>query len=233
MAKRLTIEEFIKRSNKIHNNKYDYSLVNYINTHTKIKIICPIHKIFEQIPKSHLIGKGCNKCKYENSKKTTKKFIEQSKKIHGDLYDYSLVNYKNYKTKVDIICGEHGVFSQLPYNHCLGANGCPFCTGHKNIKFKEKKLYIFYDKTYSLYKIGFSQTPKIRIKRLKMDTKSDLIVIKIYNKLATIESNVHKMLKMNRLNHPIKHNGYTEWFNLDNKKLNEIISFVDTYNNHG
>ena len=52
---------FIEKAKKIHGNIYDYSLVNYINNHTKIKIICE-HGIFEQTPKKHLFGQGCKKC---------------------------------------------------------------------------------------------------------------------------------------------------------------------------
>ena len=46
MAKRLNIEGFIKRSNVIHHNKYDYSKVEYVNSSTKVCIICPIHGEF-------------------------------------------------------------------------------------------------------------------------------------------------------------------------------------------
>lgn len=65
-ARRTTIDEFINKSNKIHKNKYDYSLVDYVNTNTKVKIICPIHGEFEQAPELHIIGCGCPKCKYDN-----------------------------------------------------------------------------------------------------------------------------------------------------------------------
>ena len=51
--------DFIEKANLVHNNKYDYSLVNYINNKTKVKIICKIHGAFEQIPDSHLRGRGC------------------------------------------------------------------------------------------------------------------------------------------------------------------------------
>ena len=59
---KLTTEEFIKKAREIHGDKYDYSLVDYKNAHTKIKIICPIHGEFEQAPFNHLNGKGCLKC---------------------------------------------------------------------------------------------------------------------------------------------------------------------------
>lgn len=62
MPKKTTLEQFINRANIIHNNTYDYSLVEYKNTNTKVKIICNDHGIFEQEPKSHLLGMGCFKC---------------------------------------------------------------------------------------------------------------------------------------------------------------------------
>ena len=62
--RKLTSEEFIERANIIHKNKYDYSLVNYINARTKVKIICPIHGVFSQSAGSHLHGCGCPACAY-------------------------------------------------------------------------------------------------------------------------------------------------------------------------
>ena len=64
MAK-LTQDQFINRSKEIHDGKYDYSKVNYINTNTKVKIICKIHGEFEQTPKGHLKGFGCKACAME------------------------------------------------------------------------------------------------------------------------------------------------------------------------
>ena len=117
---------FTLKSKKIHKNKYDYSLVNYKNNYTKVKIICPKHGIFEQAPNNHLIGHGCHEC--GNSKKlTTKKFIEKAKKIHFNKYDYSLVKYKNYKTKIKIVCSKHGIFEQTPDNHISKNQNCPKC----------------------------------------------------------------------------------------------------------
>ncbi len=71
-------------------------------------------------------------------KKTTKEFIESARKIHGDKYDYSKVEYVNNSTKVCIICPEHGEFWQTPSNHVNGSRprGCPVCgiaeTNRKN-----------------------------------------------------------------------------------------------------
>lgn len=119
-------EQFIKKANKIHNNKYDYSLVEYINAKTKIKIICPIHGEFEQTPDNHLQGQQCGKCR--GLHKTNNDFIKEAKEIHGNKYDYSLIEYIDRKTKVKIVCKEHGVFEQLTYAHLYG-QGCPKCIG--------------------------------------------------------------------------------------------------------
>jgi hypothetical protein len=111
---RITTEEFIKKAIKIHGDKYDYSKVNYIDAHTKVCIICPIHGEFWQTPNNHLTKYGCKKCAMDalnsNKPRSTEEFIKIAKKLHGNKYDYSKVEYKNCKTKVCIICPKHGEF---------------------------------------------------------------------------------------------------------------------------
>jgi hypothetical protein len=124
--KKMSTEEFIKRSIEKHGDKYDYSLVEYKNLDDKVKIICKEHGIFEVSPTGHLRGQDCNKCYLKTRTKGVDKFIEQSKAIHGDFYDYSKVEYKNTDTKVIIICPEHGEFLQTPYLHAKGS-GCKLC----------------------------------------------------------------------------------------------------------
>ena len=121
-------EDFISRSNEIHNNKYDYSKVKYINSQTKVCIICPKHGEFWVTPNNHLRGKGCPKC--SGKYKTTQEFIELAKKVHNNKYDYSKTIFVNNATKVCIICPEHGEFWQRPYQH-LNGNGCPECAFEK------------------------------------------------------------------------------------------------------
>lgn len=57
-----TTIEWIEKAKEIHGNKYDYSKAIYINSKTKLTIICPIHGEFEQAPSEHLGGKGCKYC---------------------------------------------------------------------------------------------------------------------------------------------------------------------------
>jgi len=124
----MTTDEFIEKANKIHNNKYKYP-DTYINTKTKIKIICPEHGEFFQTPNKHFIGQGCPICN-GGVKMTTEEFIEKANKIHNNKYKYP-DTYINSKTKIKIICPEHGEFFQMPNNH-LQQNRCPKCVG-KNI----------------------------------------------------------------------------------------------------
>jgi len=81
MAIRKTTEEFINNAKKVHGDKYDYSLVDYIGALNKIKIICPIHGIFEQAPSNHLSGNKCYMCNtaYKFNKKNLLK--NQNKNI--------------------------------------------------------------------------------------------------------------------------------------------------------
>lgn len=70
-------------------------------------------------------------------RKTTEQFIEEAKKIHGNEYDYSKVDYINNRTKLCIICTKHGEFWQSPRQHLRG-QGCPKCGAFKNRKYTVK-----------------------------------------------------------------------------------------------
>ena len=72
MSKRLTNEEFIERANIKHKGKYIYTETEYVDNLTPIKIIYPIHGVFEQTPNSHLQGKGCQKCGHEATNQKNK-----------------------------------------------------------------------------------------------------------------------------------------------------------------
>lgn len=133
--KKLTTEEWIQKAHKIHGDKYDYSKVDYINSRSKVCIICPIHGEFYQLANNHLQGIGCPRCSYtkrgEEERSNTEEFIKKAKQIHGDVYDYSKVNYITSDKKVEIICPIHGSFWQTPSKHLSGKR-CPECFGtHK------------------------------------------------------------------------------------------------------
>jgi len=144
---KLSKKDYIKRSNIIHKYKYDYSLMEYIDSYTKIKIICPIHGIFEQNANSHLLGTGCPSCK-KVKKLTNDEFINRSNHIHCNLYDYSLTDYKNIQTKVKIICPIHGIFKKSPAKH-LNGSGCNKCKQTKG----EKQVRLFLENNNINYEL--------------------------------------------------------------------------------
>jgi len=145
MRRKLTTKEVVERFKKVHGEKYDYSLVEYVESHTNVLIVCPLpeHGEFPQTPSNHLRGSGCLKCSeqkgYFNKRKTKQDFIKQAKEVHADKnYSYEKVDYKNTHEKVIIICPlpEHGAFPQTPSNH-LGGQGCPDC-GRNSTREKQK-----------------------------------------------------------------------------------------------
>ncbi|MBL7870387.1 MAG: DEAD/DEAH box helicase family protein [Cyclobacteriaceae bacterium] len=157
----------ISKFKEVHGDRYDYSLVEYINTDTKVKIICKIHGEFEQASSSHLKGSGCPECA-GNIRYDEEQIISKFTEVHGDGYDYSLVEYFNRNTKVKIICKIHGVFEQTPSSHLKGA-GCPECAG--NIRYDPEKV-IFKFKEVHGDRYDYSLVEYINIdKRVKIICK--------------------------------------------------------------
>lgn len=123
-------EEFIRIATIVHNGRYDYTNVNWVDTKTKICIVCPKHGDFWQWPYDHLKGCGCRLCAIEQTseknKMTLEDFIQRANIIHNKKFDYSKSVYKSYDVKLTIICPIHGEFEQTPHMHLMG-QGCPYC----------------------------------------------------------------------------------------------------------
>lgn len=124
------ITDFIAKANTIHNNLYDYNLAIYVSNKIPIKIICPIHGVFEQRPSAHLKGQGCPKCGVESKKLSREEFISRANKIHNSKYNYSKVKILGTRNKIEIVCPEHGSFWQRMDQHLAGT-GCPICSDSK------------------------------------------------------------------------------------------------------
>ena len=71
-------EKFVKKANEVHNGRYDYSQALYKHLKNKIKIICPVHGMFEQIPDNHLQGKGCPLCHSSKGELAIKNHLDNS-----------------------------------------------------------------------------------------------------------------------------------------------------------
>lgn len=125
--KKHTNESFIEKAISVHGNKYDYSKVNYLNSQSKVKLICAEHGEFEQIASDHInLGCGCLDCSGKK-KHTNESFIEKASEVHDSHYGYSKVEYVSAREKVIITCPDHGYFEQAPASH-LSGQGCPSCS---------------------------------------------------------------------------------------------------------
>jgi very-short-patch-repair endonuclease len=154
-----TTQEFINESKNIWNDRFDYSLTEYVNSNTKIKVIDTKNgKILEQLPNNHLYGHIANTI-------TSEEFINESKLISNNLYYYDKCEFKNKTNKVILICPYHGEFKVMPHLH-LSGYVCPNCdetiASKKIIKFL-KKYNIIYLRQHKFEKLIFDfYIPSIR-----------------------------------------------------------------------
>lgn len=161
MFKVLTTEKFIEKARTIHGDKYDYSKVDYKGTKIHIKIICPIHGEFEQIPNNHLSGNGCKKCfsnrQYINHISDKEEFINKALLKHINKYTYQNVIYKNNNEKVIITCPVHGNFQQTPKGH-LSGYGCIKCLYDNKVVKPPLLLEDFIDRANKVHNNKYNYT---------------------------------------------------------------------------
>lgn len=135
MGNKVTREEFLKRANHTHNNKYDYSNTDVSNK--RLIIVCPIHGEFEQSKMGHLVGRGCRKCGFlaVGAKKWLSKehMVSEIIKIinNNDNYwfDENQIYYglRPLMKKININCKMHGEFTRS-YNEIVTRGRlCPIC----------------------------------------------------------------------------------------------------------
>lgn len=163
MSSKLTTEIFINKAKEIHGDKYDYSKVIYIKSKEKVKIICPLHGIFEQIPNSHLTKQGCATCA-GNVKLTIDTFINRSNIVHNNYYIYDKVMYISLFKKIEILCPKHGLFNQRPADHLAG-KGCVSC-GYEKLKIKDfasRARLVHSDKYNYQFVIYKNKTTEVKI----------------------------------------------------------------------
>ena len=214
MPKKKTQEEVIQDFIKAHGDKYDYSLVKYVNNITPVKIICRKHGMFEQKPEKHKAGQGCPDCGREKTmmakRITWDGFITEAKAIHGEKYEY--VKDENIATHgwAKIKCKKHGWFRQKVYSHLQG-HGCDKCAREKNAnkraitkdEFLEKAKEKHGDKyDYSL--VGDIKNNRTKVK-IRCNTCGTVFEQKVNNHLngqgcpkcrtSKLESETEKVLK--------------------------------------
>jgi uncharacterized C2H2 Zn-finger protein len=137
-----SLDSFIRKAEKIHGKKYNYSKFKYTNIFTPSIITCFKHGDFSQDPNNHLSGRGCPQCgiilSSDKKRYSKEEFVEKAVKAHGfNRYDYSTAVYKSSNKKVAIKCNKcFKVFMQTPSSHLTGT-GCPVCNesrGEKSVR---------------------------------------------------------------------------------------------------
>ncbi len=213
--------QFIIRSNKEHNNGYDYSKSKYKDTKTKLEIICPSHGSFWQAPLSHMRGTGCPKCA-GNKKSNLEEFARKSNLIHQNMYIY-FGPYKNTLSKIEIKCEEHGSFWQTPSNH-LSGHGCPGCASHGFDCTKPGILYYIKDIISGLYKVGITNSDVKKRYGVKFKEVKTIKtwVFKLGQEAYDLEQEYHNtFLEFRLYNKNFVGYGPTEFFSKDILKLNK------------
>lgn len=225
-----TTNEFIIGAIEVHGDMYDYSLSKYNNAHEPVKIICKSHGIFNQNANSHIKGRGCPECaKLKlglSLRGCTSSFINKSKLVHGDMYDYSSVQYQTNTTKVKIRCNIHGVFDQSPADHLSGC-GCPLCNCRGFNPSLKGTLYILLSECGAFMKIGITNNIRQRIKKLKWATPFGFDIYHTYTGDGKLVQSKEK--QFHSLFHKVSlgnFDGYTEWFHY-NHDINEYLENIN------
>ena len=229
MPKRLTTEQFIKDCIKTHGGgRYSYDRTVYVSIYEKVEIYCDKCKeYFWQEAHSHRRGFGCNQCGINRTARkktlTTKQFISDAKKAHGDFYDYSKTVYKADRWKVEIFCPTcQCYFRQVASDHKQG-HGCTNCrrnafspTEYGNAH-HEATLYVIHmwGMDENFYKIGItSKSISERFRYLK-NYQYEVLYEGSFSgyDARMLEIKLHSSHKKYRYNPYEKFYGYTECFN--------------------
>ena len=143
-----TKERFIEEMNRIYGKKLKFNFNEYKGLNYGVTAICPKHGEINHKAAYWLSGKGCDYC---NGKFFPKDFVKLAKKVHGDKYDYSKTEIpKSQRSKVTIICPEHGEFKQFVCLHLSGCK-CPSCAAYPNRLTKEERGELFIQKAKERY----------------------------------------------------------------------------------
>lgn len=179
-------EIFIAKAQKVHNNKYSYPNSIYLGSSFDIEINCPSHGSFWQKAGNHLFGQKCGDCS-KNKKSNTQKFIQKAIRVHGDLYLYFKIKYDGSKKDVEIVCQKHDSFWQRPNNHLNGA-GCPDCKKEKMNLILKNDIQYFIERASIIHNNKYSY--------LLMEYKNNKFKIDI----ICLEHNIFKQTPSSHLN---------------------------------
>lgn len=230
-SQRQTRDGFILLANKAHSYLYDYSLVVYKNSTTKVDIVCSLHGVFSMLPLNHLRGQKCPACAQEartDGQRTTQQdFLHKCSKLKKENLSFEQAYYVDDKTKVNVTCKVHGIYSVVPSN-LLQGQGCPKCMKCGYNVGKPGHLYILV--SGSITKVGITnRKPSVRVKEVNKSSGKDFSIhTSIYCVDGSVARNIelatHKYLASKYQPVAETFDGSTECFlNVD---LDALINFV-------
>jgi ribosomal protein L37E len=232
MASRISRDQFIANCIAVHGDRYDYSLVDYKNTKTDIKIICRVHGVFTQTAGRHTHAKaGCNACGYTKASVVRitdwDKRLSDFREIHGDRYEYDGSSYTKRKAKMRMICKTHGDFMQSPCRHYRG-DGCPSCSIRGGFRpYEDGFVYVIESDDKAFVKIGVANDAMARIKFLKWITPFDISMRSFFLKHGADVLALEKKARANLMSAGFRgFNGATEWFRHDEEEIRRIEEFL-------
>lgn len=127
LIKNNSFNNFVAKSNLIHNNFYDYIPCDDFSVNSLVLIVCPKHNQFIQLAWQHMNGNRCKECSKEDRRLSLCEFINKSNEKHNNKYNYSEVSFAFVSEKIKIKCNLHGYFFQSVAAHMRG-QGCPKCS---------------------------------------------------------------------------------------------------------
>lgn len=236
-----TLDDFLKEASERHGDRFDYSLVQEINTYRiDIPIVCREHGVFYQQPEYHLRYDHCcpgcvSSFKSKGRRGNKEEFVNKSIQVHGNSnFDYSEVEYIKNNIKVKITCKYGHEFWQTPANHITGF-GCPDCaSGWVSHGFyqtdNESNLYVISLKGEYI-KVGLSKNVESRMKSIEKDSGMVADLIKTTtgpaNTLFDLEQKILRKSGFKLTRPPEKFAGYTEC--LSTESLGGVLNLIKQY----
>ena len=232
--KNYSTDEFNKKVKEKYGDYLDISKTLYVNHLTKVTVYCNIGKHYWTVsPKTLLKGKtGCGICT-PNGGKSTEHFISDAQSVHGNLYDYKLVQYNHSNEYVDILCKEHGIFKQTPQSHLTG-RGCPKCGKYG---YQPNNPGYFYVQKLSnnnkiVYKYGITGDMERRVNEQNRhsDFEHEILVQKYFEdgeKPLLLEKFVKKYISSGVVTPEELPSGFTETFEVE--FLETVLEIVNTF----
>ena len=212
---------YIQKFQEVHGNKYDYSKVVYINSSTKVEILCREHGIFQCTPNNHITkSSGCPACAPNQAKTMQGYYIPLLNKIHHNKYSYEAFIFMGVETKSTIVCPIHGDFLQDIHTHQQG-HGCPRCAG-----FHQDTIYLLRCLHTNLIKIGITKNLTRRLNTIGGSLQV-LHSIKCDNP-RQYEQHLHLLYQQYRRRNNSVRDGNTEFFQLSSGQVGEVIDYLNS-----